>query len=331
MDDAQAPATKSWLFKSVLAGLVLFAFAAGLLFSVEYFKKPDVPEAQALSAAAVESIAAQNAYTNVELLAQGAIVADIDTGAVLYEHHPDVQLPLASLTKVPLVLAVSEVLPPDSIISIGHDTSYNSKASQLLAGEQFRTEDLISYTLVASSNDGAQTLADAAEEAMQAKYPQAQSDAVIWRMNELAKSLHMNSTYFLNPTGLDISTTQSGAYGSARDVAQLFAYAAKSDPALFEKTATSSVRITAVDGRIAYAENTDAALDAIPGMIMGKTGLTDLAGGNLAVVFAANGKRYVAVALGSTEEGRFTDMQQLTSATRAISEVSQPVSSSTSQ
>jgi D-alanyl-D-alanine carboxypeptidase (penicillin-binding protein 5/6) len=304
--------------KIAIGSLFVFAFAVGAIFSAEYFKAPPTPQAAALSAAALESLQAKTAFTNISLHAQGALVADIDTGAVLYEKNPDTQLPLASLTKVPLVLVVSEVLQPESIITIGHDTSYNSKASQLLTGERWKTSDLISYTLVASSNDGAQILADAAEEAMQAKYREAEAPAVQWRMNDLAKSLNMHSTYFLNPTGLDISETQSGAYGSARDMAKLFSYAAKTEPLLFEKTATSSIRITSLDGQTAYAENTDAALDQIPGMIMGKTGLTDLAGGNLAVVFAANGKRYVAVALGSTETGRFTDIQQLTLATRSI-------------
>jgi len=303
--------------KAALIALFLFAFGVGLVFSMAYVEKP-VHQPQALSAAAEESLQGQSAFTDVSLLSQGAIVADIDTGAVLYKKNADTQLPLASLTKVPLVLVVSEVLQPDSIITIGHDTSYNSKASQLLAGEEWRTSDLISYTLVASSNDGAQTLADAAAEPLQAKYPQAQNSSTLWRMNDLAKSLGLTSTYFLNPTGLDVSSTQSGAYGSARDVAKLFAYAAKTAPDLFVKTATSSIKITAITGQTARAENTDEALDAIPGMIMGKTGLTDLAGGNLAVVFAANGKRYVAVALGSTEEGRFTDIQQLTAATRSI-------------
>lgn len=316
------PAVRKVGLKTAVGGLLAAAFATGLIFSVEYFKAPPTPEAKALSAAAVESIEGRSAYTDVSLLAQGSMVADIDTGAVVYEKNPDIQLPLASLTKVPLVLVVSEVLAPDSIITIGHDTSYNSKASQLLAGERWKTSDLISYTLVASSNDGAQTLADAADEALQSKYPQAESPATLWRMNELAKSLNMRSTYFLNPTGLDISTTQSGAYGSARDMAKLFTYAAKNAPDLFEKTATSSIRITSVDGQIAHAENTDEALDAIPGMIMGKTGLTDLAGGNLAVVFAANGKRYVAVVLGSTEQARFTDIQQLVAATRTIGQKS---------
>jgi len=297
--------------------LVVLAFGAGLIFSAAYFSKPKV-QPTVLSAAAEESIAGRSAFANVSLLAQGAIVADIDTGAILYEHNPDAQLPLASLTKVPLVLVTSEVLQPGSIVTITHDTSYNSKASQLLAGEQWRTSDLISYTLVASSNDGAQTLADAADEPLEAKYPQAGASATVWRMNDLAKTLGLKETYFLNTTGLDVSTTQSGAYGSARDVAKLFAYAAKTEPDLFAKTATSSIQITALTGQVAHAENTDEALDEIPGMIMGKTGLTDLAGGNLAVVFAANGKRYVAVALGSTETGRFTDIQQLTEATRSI-------------
>jgi D-alanyl-D-alanine carboxypeptidase (penicillin-binding protein 5/6) len=313
----QTTSNRTQYVRASIVGLMIFGFATGAVFAMEYFKSPVLPQ-KSQSAAAAEIMAAKDAFSGVSVLAQGVIVADIDTGAVLYQKNADVQLPLASLTKVPLVLVVSEVLDPQSIITIGHDTSYNSKASQLLTGERWKAGDLIAYTLVASSNDGAQILADAADEALQAKYPQAQGPASLWRMNDLAKSLGLRTTYFLNPTGLDISTTQSGAYGSARDVAKLFAYASKTAPQLFEKTATSSVSITSLDGQIANAENTDEALDAIPGMIMGKTGLTDLAGGNLAVVFAANGKRYVAVALGSTETGRFTDIQILTAATRAI-------------
>ena len=50
---------------------------------------------------------------------------------------------------------------------------------------------------------------------------------------------------------------------------------------------------------------------------MGKTGLTDLAGGNLAVVFDVGlAHPVVAVVLGSTESGRFVDMQKLVDAAR---------------
>lgn len=304
--------------RASLIGAIFFVLAAGFTFSLEYFKAPEVvPQSQ--TASIVELFNAEEAFKNVSLLAQGAIVADIDSGVVLFQRNADAQFPLASLSKVPVVLAVSEVLDPASIITIQKDTLYNSKASQLMAGERWRARDLISYTLVASSNDGAQTLADAAEESMKARYPLSVGPAVIWRMNDLAKQIGLKATYFINATGLDVSESQSGAYGSARDVAKLFAYATKSAPELFAKTATTSISITSMEGRVAYAENTDQALDDIPGMILGKTGLTDLAGGNLAVVFVSGGKRYVAVALGSTKEGRFSDIQQLTSVVQNLS------------
>lgn len=302
-------------FASLL--LLVCLFSAGVAFSIEYFDRP-VSRPVALSASVVEALQAQSAFSTVSLIAQGAIVANIDSGAVLYERNADAQLPLASLTKVPLVLAASEVLPPNSILTVPYDTGFNSKASQLLAGEKWEAKKIIAYTLIASSNDGAQMLADAANEAMLAKYPQAQKKATLWRMNDLTHSLGLSSMYFLNPTGLDESTTLSGAYGSARDTARLFAYAQKNSPDLFTETATSSIYITSESGRVAHATNTDTALESLPGILMGKTGLTDLAGGNLAVVFTANGKRYVAVVLGSTEEGRFSDMRQLVAATRAI-------------
>ena len=61
---------------------------------------------------------------------------------------------------------------------------------------------------------------------------------------------------------------------------------------------------------------------------MGKTGLTDLAGGNLAVVFDVGlAHPVVAVVLGSTEYGRFEDMQKLvTTARKAIMGAEQIIS-----
>jgi D-alanyl-D-alanine carboxypeptidase len=305
------------IYVRVAGGLVLLCcFAVGLAFSIEFEKPaPTPPENAALSAAVAEALSAQNYYANISLIAQGAIVQDIDTGAVLYQRNADAQLPLASLTKVPLVLAVSEVLDPEAIVTIPSDTAYNSKATPLYAGEQLKAKDLISYTLVASSNDGAQTLAGAADDMLRAKYPQAGQKATVWRMNQLSKDLGLSSTYFLNPTGLDESETQSGAYGSARDMATLFTYAFNTRATLFSDTATTSIVVTSLDGHQARASNTDQVLDSMPGIIMGKTGYTDLAGGNLVVVFFEHGKKYVAAVLGSTEEGRFSDIRQLMAAT----------------
>ena len=66
------------------------------------------------------------------------------------------------------------------------------------------------------------------------------------------------------------------------------------------------------------AEATAAPLQDIPGFMGGKTGYTDLAGGNLAAVFDLTiGRPVVAVVLHSTEAGRFADIRTLLAAARA--------------
>ena len=62
-------------------------------------------------------------------------------------------------------------------------------------------------------------------------------------------------------------------------------------------------------------KNTDELVNEIPGLIAGKTGYSDLAGGNLAVIFDAGFDHPLAVVvLGSTSEGRFNDVKQLVAA-----------------
>jgi len=271
----------------------------------------------AAQTAAAEATA--DPFANISLIGRAAEVIDIKTGATLFEKHADVQLPLASLTKVPLVLVVSEVLRPDQVITIPYDTAPKGSAERLAQGEKWRVADVISFTLVASSNGGADILALAANASLHERYPESpETTATLWRMNDLAKSLGLARTYFLNHSGLDLSTTQSGAYGSARDMARLFAYAASANPRLFAGTARDGVLLTSADGGSkTSAFNTNEAQGSIQGLIMGKTGLTDLAGGNLAVVFDVGlAHPVVAVVLGSTESGRFVDMQKLVDAAR---------------
>jgi len=65
-----------------------------------------------------------------------------------------------------------------------------------------------------------------------------------------------------------------------------------------------------------FANNTNIFVDKIPNLIASKTGFTDLAGGNLVIAFNADINRPIIISvLGSTEEGRFTDVLQLIEAT----------------
>lgn len=254
-------------------------------------------------------------FASVSLIAKAAYVEDLKTGQVLYEQNQNAQLPLASLTKVALVLSVIQALPSDTLVSTPatYDAPPSGGTERLPAGQTWHLDDAINFTLVASSDDGADLLAQAANDAIHQQYPQSPAQgATIWRMNDLAQELGLTNTYFLNDNGLDLSTTQSGAYGSAQDIAKLFAYAASTSLATFSATTQPTVTVYSTTGVAATGVNTDTALDQIPGILMGKTGYTDLAGGNLAVVFdAAPEHPVVAVVLGSSEDGRFSDMEQL--------------------
>lgn len=289
-----------WLF------FLAFLFAGSAASTAGYFSQAAEGRSQAAAVAA-----AADPFADISLEAKSAYVFDLAQNRELYALNPDAQLPLASLTKVPLALVVAEVVPPEELLTMPRSVP------PLDAGEKWRAQDVLTFMLVESSNAAADVLSRIAGERIANTRPEAAGeDAALRRMNDLMRSLDLNHTYFLNVTGLDLSDTQAGAFGTAREVAALFGYAARVHPALFSGTTRGTVSLISGSGERIVAENTDKALGAIPSLLMGKTGTTDLAGGNLAVVFEAGPSHPVAiVVMGSSEEGRFDDMRTLVRAT----------------
>jgi len=270
------------------------------------------PEAQVAAA----EIAKPSIFDAVTISGKGAYVVDASNDTVLYAKNPDAQLPLASITKVVLTLVVADVLPMESTVRVSSD-AVTKGGGGLTYGEEWRVRDLIDYMLIASSNTAAEALAEAAEAGIRTKYPEAPAErAVIWRMNRLAAQLGMNSTYFLNPSGLDESVTQAGALGSAKDIATLFSYALRTNRELFAGTSREFATLGPLNAPKRDVHNTNEALASIPHIYMGKTGLTDLAGGNLAIAYdAGENHPVIVIVLGSTQEGRFADVTSLVETT----------------
>ena len=315
------PETSSASPHSVIAHNMVGAIAliliilATITIAMQYQPSPGKSIAHAQAAAAA---LATDPFVSTAILARSAIVVDLTDRKTLYSKNPDAQLPLASLAKIPLALVVAQAMPLDTVVTIPRDTAPRGSVERLARGEKWRIQDIIDFTLVASSNGGAEILSEIAEGPIRARYPDApEGSATLWRMNQLAGELRLSHTYFINPTGLDQSTTLSGAYGTVRDIATLFAFAASSYPTVFNSTAQDGIHLNSVNGGRTVAYNTNEALSDIPGLIMGKTGITDLAGGNLAVVFdVAPNHPVVAIVLGSTREGRFDDMRVLVGRTQ---------------
>jgi serine-type D-Ala-D-Ala carboxypeptidase (penicillin-binding protein 5/6) len=278
-------------------------------------------------------------FASLTLEAQSAYVYDLATETVLFERYPERRMALASLAKLMTALAARRLLDQDAQMRISAHAIAAQGDDGLLVGERFRTEDVLDIMLIRSSNDAALALAEAgarilgefpagAAAAASTTQPhtsagreEADSDATmpfVHFMNAEAQRLGLRETEFFNSTGLDVSEDLSGAYGSAKDVVALAAAFLREAPEQFGATRRTALSLTSIDGFLHKLKNTNDLLHDIPGLIAAKTGFTDLAGGNLLVLFDLGVQHPIAaVVLGSTEQGRFTDMLQLINATYA--------------
>lgn len=233
-------------------------------------------------------------FDNINLEAKSAYVFDVISKKPIFELNAGSQLPLASLTKLMTAAVAKENIPEWTLVDISPAAIMAAGDYGFLAGEKWKISDLLDAMLISSSNDAAAAIALSRND-------------FVFLMNKKSDELKLRQTYFLNSTGLDSNNQIAGAYGSARDVANLLNYLIKSHPSLLEATQYGEIQINSRSFK-----NTNKLIDEMPGIIAGKTGYSDLAGGNLAVVFDIGLEHpVIIVALGSSEEGRFEDVKKL--------------------
>lgn len=296
---------KSW--QRVLAVVLVIAVVALVLL---YGKRSAATPAPitAPNPIATTTPTSPEAFMNINLIGQSAIVYDLTNGQTLYSQNADRQLPLASLTKLLTTYAGFEALGPAAQVTISSSSLAVEGESGLMEGETFAFSDLARFSLVGSSNDGAEAIA----EAVAARRGQTERDA----LSAAASSAGLTKTYAVNGSGLDVSTITSGGYGSARDMAILAGALLKKAPAIADATTEPAVFVRSIAGTPHSLPNTNQGAITVPGILLSKTGYTDLAGGNLVVVFDVGIGHPVAVAvLGSTRDGRFADVDRLIKAT----------------
>lgn len=249
-------------------------------------------------------------FDNLTLEANSYVVYDIVSGKVLASKNKDAIMPLASITKVATSYMAEMYIKKDSLIVKNFDTLPEG-ASGIYEGAVWKKEDLVKYTLLVSSNDGARTLARTVGEELGAKTDQDAISLFLEKLNQDLKSFGYKTLYFYNETGLDESVTQGGGYGSAEEVAHFITRLYSQNPTLFDQTYKKE-SVAIFSGKEKVVQNTNKAADKTQGLLASKTGYTDLAGGNLAVVLDLDfGHPVAIVVLGSTYEGRFQDVEKL--------------------
>lgn len=256
-------------------------------------------------------------FDNLIIQASAVFVWDVNKKEEIFSLNKDTQLPLASLTKLMTAITATDILPESSIVTIEGSSLAEEGDSGLYVNEKWNFKELLSFMLVVSSNDGASAIASVAGFS-QNGFPSKEEDnrkTFIQAMNEKAREVGLTQTYFINHTGLDTNEVVSGGYGSARDVAMLLEYAFINTPEIVEPTRHIATIFDSLSDINHIANNTNSSINAIPGLIASKTGFTDLAGGNLVIAFDAGMNRPIIISiLGSTQEGRFQDVEKLVDA-----------------
>lgn len=228
----------------------------------------------------------------LDLKSSVALVIDQDTKEVLLSKNDHAVLPIASLTKLMTGMLISQAkLPMDEPITITQDDVDTEKGSRsrLTVGSTLTRGEMLHLALMSSENRAAHALGRT--------YPGG-LDVFVAQMNAKARSLGMNDTRYVEPTGLS-SRNQS----SARDLATLV-NVAHGDP-LLRELSTSPAYEVAVGPRTLQYNNTNG-LVKNPSWDIGlqKTGYISEAGRCLVMQAQVAGRKLIMVFLDSA--GKFS-------------------------
>lgn len=237
----------------------------------------------------------------LDIKAKSAILMEPQTGQILYESNSDEQLAPASITKIMSLLLVMEAIDRgdidlETVISASeHACSMGGSQIWLEPGESMTVDELLKAAVIASANDATVALGEKIA---------GSEEGFVALMNERAKELGMNSTNFVNCTGLDAE----GHITTAHDVAIMSCELIKHELIKnYSKVWMDSLR----DGKSELV-NTNKLVRFYEGTTGLKTGTTSTAGYCLSATALRDGMELAAVIMGGeTSQDRFNGAKKL--------------------
>jgi D-alanyl-D-alanine carboxypeptidase (penicillin-binding protein 5/6) len=223
-----------------------------------------------------------------DVATDSAILLEVETGQVLFEKNADRKLPPASITKIMSLLITMEKLEEGSIslddkVTISrYAQSMGGSQIYLKANTQVELEKLLKAVTIASGNDASVAIAE---------YIAGTYSNFIAMMNDKAQELGMNSTNFVNSTGLP----DPNHYSTARDIS-IMAKELSKYPQVLEWASIWTETIQ-LPNRKAMLVNTNSLINKYPSMDGLKTGHTQEAGFCLASTAKKGDTRLISIVL----------------------------------
>lgn len=251
-----------------------------------------------------------------ELYALSACLMDADSGRVLYDKNADEVRAMASTTKIMTLIVALEYANEDDIVTVSpYAASMPDVQLNIMAGEQYRLGDLYYAMMLESFNDVAVTIAEYIGECYALNQDDRTANTDIKArsyddskkyvhtfaklMNEKAKELGCENTYFITPNGLDAEDENGKHSTTAKELAVIASYAIKNER-FNDIIGTRQYSFCEVNGtRNCSAYNKDAFLNQMNGAFGIKTGFTGNAGYCFVGALKSDGRTFISVVLGS--------------------------------
>lgn len=246
-----------------------------------------------------------------ELYALSACLMDADSGRVLYGKNVDEVRAMASTTKImTLIIALEYGNAEDTVTISPYAASMPDVQLNVRAGEQYRLGDLCYAMMLESYNDIAAAIAEhigMAYADIDINDTEKRSiddsrkcvSAFAGLMNDKARELGCENTYFITPNGLDAEDENGKHSTTARELALIASYAVKKDD-FNAITGTKQYSFGEISGkRSCNVYNKDAFLNQMSGAFGIKTGFTGNAGYCFVGALKSDGRTFISVVLGS--------------------------------
>ena len=248
----------------------------------------------------IQSEAAQapgeGAPAPLELRARAAVLMDGDTGRILYGKNQDQTLPMASTTKIMTCILALENASLDDVVEVSsYAASMPDVQLNIREGEQYRLEDLLYSLMLESHNDTAAAIAE---------HVAGTREAFADMMNQKARDIGCQDTFFITPNGLDAEDPDTGRIHSttAAELAGILRYCLFQSPereGFLRVTRAPSHAFSDVSGTRTFScVNHNALLTTTKGAISGKTGFTAGAGYCYVGAVKKGEKTFIAALLG---------------------------------
>jgi len=233
-----------------------------------------------------------------ELSASSVVLMDTIRGQVLYEKDADSLYSSSIMSKLMTALITIERSQLNAKVTISKNAaSINGSSLNLVVGNLYSIEDLLSAIMLSQGNDGAIALAEYVGDGNVNKF--------VGYMNDKAKELMLTDTFFVNSTGL----YNKKQFTSTRDIAKLV------------KTAISNPIFNAIFGTkgIAWLNGKDSSILtnqnklfwSYNGVDGGKIGTTPQQGTTSVTTATKDGRRLIAVVFDKEEENTILQTTQL--------------------